>query len=309
MYHCMKLTFSILLFIALLTACSTAKQSHTTKTFANPLLNHGPDPYSFYKDGYYYYTNSTQKNLTIWKTKNIADLRTSEKKVVWTPPKGTMYSKEIWAPEILFLDNKWYMYFAADDGNNHNHRMYVIENSNADPLQGEWIFKGKIADDTDKWAIDGDVFKHNGQLYMIWSGWEGDVNGQQNIYIAKMSNPWTISSRRLKISSPQYDWEKHGYLKDETPQQVNVNEGPQFLKKKNKVFIIYSASGCWTDHYTLGMLTANANADLLNPNSWHKSPEPVFKNAPENGVYAAGHNSFFTSPNGKEDWILYHANS
>lgn len=187
--------------------------------------------------------------------------------------------------------------------------MYVIENSNADPLQGEWIFKGKIADDTDKWAIDGDVFKHNGQLYMIWSGWEGDVNGQQNIYIAKMSNPWTISSRRLKISSPQYDWEKHGYLKDETPQQVNVNEGPQFLKKKNKVFIIYSASGCWTDHYTLGMLTANANADLLNPNSWHKSPEPVFKNAPENGVYAAGHNSFFTSPNGKEDWILYHANS
>jgi GH43 family beta-xylosidase len=26
-------------------------------------------------------------------------------------------------------------------------------------------------------------------------------------------------------------------------------------------------------------------------------------------VYAPGHNSFFKSPNGKEDWILYHANA
>ena len=302
-----RLTFTLLSVIFLM-ACFTSQPPRPTKTFSNPLLDHGPDPYSFYKDGYYYYTNSTQNRLVVWKTKNLADLRTAESKTVWTPPANTMYSKELWAPEILFLDGKWYMYFAADDGNNHNHRMYVIENSNPDPFQGTWEFKGKISDPSNKWAIDGDIFKHKGQLYMIWSGWEGDVNGQQNIYIAKMSNPWAISGNRVKISSPEYDWETHGYIKGETPEQVNVNEGPQFLKGKDKVFIVYSASGCWTDYYTLGMLTADANADLLNTASWKKSSEPVFKAAPENGVYAAGHNSFFKSPNGKEDWILYHAN-
>ena len=52
-------------------------------------------------------------------------------------------------------------------------------------MNGNWTFKGKVADENDKWAIDGDVFEHNGQLYMIWSGWEGDKNGQQDIYIAK----------------------------------------------------------------------------------------------------------------------------
>jgi len=26
-------------------------------------------------------------------------------------------------------------------------------------------------------------------------------------------------------------------------------------------------------------------------------------------VYAPGHNSFFKSPDGKQDWILYHANN
>jgi len=40
------------------------------------------------------------------------------------------------------------------------------------------------------------------------------------------------------------------------------------------------------------MLTADVNADLLNPNSWKKSAEPVFKQSPENGVFAPGHNSF-----------------
>ncbi|WP_346239197.1 glycoside hydrolase family 43 protein [Niabella insulamsoli] len=293
-----------------LTACNpSAKINQPDITFTNPLLPSGADPFSFYKDGYYYYTHTTGNRLVLWKTKNLADLKTAQRKTIWTPPPNTAYSKELWAPEILFLRGKWYMYFAADDGNNRNHRMYVIENAAADPMEGEWVFKGKVADATDKWAIDGDVFEHKGKLYMSWSGWEGDFNGQQNIYIASMSNPWTIESPRVKISSPEFKWETHGHLPHETPTQVNVNEGPQFLKHKNKIFIVYSASGCWTDFYTLGMLTIDANQDLLKAANWKKSPEPVFEAAPENGVYAAGHNSFFKSPDGKEDWILYHANS
>jgi GH43 family beta-xylosidase len=42
---------------------------------------------------------------------------------------------------------------------------------------------------------------------------------------------------------------------------------------------------------------------------WKKSLEAVFKQSPENWVFATGHNSFFKSPDGKQDWILYHANN
>ncbi len=284
--------------------------AQNSPTFTNPLLPSGADPYSFYKDGYYYYTHTQQNKLTIWKTKNLADLKTAESKTIWTPPAGTMYSKELWAPEIHFIKGKWYMYFAGDDGDNNHHRMYVLENASPDPMKGDWTFKRKVADEsTDKWAIDGDIFEHRGQLYMIWSGWEGDKNGQQNIYIAKMKNPWTITGGRSKISGSDFDWEKHGDLNDPNLPHVNVNEGPQILNHGKKLFIIYSASGCWTDFYALGMLTADASADLMNPKSWKKSPEPLFKQSPENKVFAPGHNSFFKSPDGKEDWILYHANS
>jgi len=289
-------------------ACAIAQQVKKT-TFTNPILPSGADPWIIYKDGYYYFTSTSGNALTLRKTRNIADLSAATKKTVWTPPSTGPYSKEIWAPEIHFLQNKWYMYFAADDGKNDNHRLYVIENASADPMQGEWTFKGQITDDTNKWAIDGSVFSHKGQLYMIWSGWEGDRNGQQNIYIAKMKNPYTLAGKRVKIAAPQYGWEKNGDLHDpNNPPHVNVNEGPEVLVHNNKLFLIFSASGCWTDEYALGMLTAPANADLLAPGSWKKHPQPVFRKNAANSVYAPGHNSFFQSPDGKEDWILYHAN-
>ncbi|MBO9618066.1 MAG: glycoside hydrolase family 43 protein [Niabella sp.] len=295
--------------LAVLLLSAGAYQVRAQQTFTNPLLPYGADPYSFYKDGYYYYTHTTGSKLVLWKTKTLADLKDAEQKTVWTPPPNTSWSKELWAPEILYLRGKWYLYFAADDGHNRNHRMYVLENSAADPMKGEWVFKGKVAAPGDKWAIDGDVLEYKKQLYMIWSGWADNKNGQQNIYIAKMSNPWTIDGERVLISQPEYDWERHGHLKGETPEEVHVNEGPQFLVHGSRIFIVYSASGCWTDFYCLGMLAAKNDKDLLTPANWIKSKEPVFKAAPEKGVFAPGHNSFFKSPDGKEDWILYHANA
>jgi len=289
---------------------SAFAQPAAKKQFTNPLLPSGADPWVIYHAGYYYYTNSKGDRLVLYKTKNMADLKSAENKNVWLPPPNTMYSKELWAPELHFINNKWYMYFAADDGNNDHHRLYVLENTSADPLQGEWTFKGKLSDKTNKWAIDASMFENKGKLYLIWAGWEGDKNGEQDIYIAQLKNPWTIGSKRVKISTPTYEWEKYGDLGEKSnPPHVNVNEGPEILKHNNKLFLVYSASGCWTDYYALGMLTTSTNKDLLDPASWTKSATPVFKQSPENGVYAPGHNSFFKSADGKQDWILYHANS
>ena len=125
-----------------------------------------------------------------------------------------------------------------------------------------------------------------------------------------MSNPWTVTGDRVLISSPELEWETHGDLNNpnDVP-HVNVNEGPQILENKDKLFLVYSASGCWTDYYALGMLTASAGSDLMNPNSWKKSSHPVFVQTAKNKLYAPGHNSFYKSPDGKESWILYHANS
>jgi GH43 family beta-xylosidase len=298
---------NILLTLYLLAAVATGAFAQDTApaTFTNPLLPSGADPWVIYHDGFYYYANSAGKQLIIRKTKTMQGLGAAPRTIIWKAPDGTAWSKELWAPELHYLRGKWYMYFAADDGSNDHHRIYALENLSPDPTLGEWTFKGQVGDASNKWAIDVSVFEHAGELYMLWSGWDGDGNGQQNIYIAKMENPYTIKGDRVKLSSPELDWEKFGTA---NPPHVGVNEGPEILEHGDKIFLIYSASGCWTDHYALGMLTAKASADLMDPKSWTKSPNPVLETSAENSVYAPGHNSFFKSPNGKEDWIIYHAN-
>lgn len=279
-------------------------------TFSNPLLPSGADPWAIYHAGYYYYTHTTGNNLTLWKTRNLADLKTATSKVVWTPPAAGPNSRDIWAPELHFLGGKWYLYYAADAGTNNSHRLWVLENSAPDPLQGTWTDRGQLADPAaDHWAIDGSVFENNGQLYLIWSGWEGAANGRQNIYLAPLKNPWTLAGPRVLVSTPTYAWERNGDTNNPNdPPHIDVNEGPEVLRHGDKLFLVYSASGCWTDAYALGMLTADAGSDLGNPASWTKTPTPVFQQSPANHVFAPGHNSFFTSPDGRQSWLLYHAN-
>ncbi|RPD47077.1 glycosyl hydrolase family 43 [Hymenobacter sediminis] len=308
----MKTYFLRLLLSAMLLAGSAHAQQApvaTPATFTNPLLPAGADPWSIYHEGYYYYTHTTGRNITLWKTKSLSQLKTAPSKVVWTPPATGPNSRDIWAPELHHIGGKWYLYYAADAATNQTHRLWVLENSSPDPMQGTWVDKGQVRDITNKWAIDGSVFENNGQLYFVWSGWEGDDNGRQDIYLARLKNPWTVDGPRLKVSTPVYAWERNGDLNNpQDPPHVDVNEGPEVLRHGNKLFLIYSASGCWTDFYALGMLTASADSDLLQPGSWAKSPTPVFQQDPANKVYAPGHNSFFKSPDGTQDWILYHAN-
>ncbi len=288
------------------------------RTLTNPLKSSGPDPWVVTRDGWYYYMNSTGSNLTIWKTRRIEDLAKAEKTVVWTPPEGQTYSKELWAPELHWLDGKWYIYFAADAGHNEDHRIYVVENASEDPTKGTWTFRGKVADPTDRWAIDATILEptpaNGGKMYMVWSGWEGDKNGVQSIYIARMTNPWTIEGKRTRISTPEFAWEKVGDLDaydgrtvQELP-HVDVNEGPEVLEHGNRVFVVYSGSACWTNYYELGMLTATLGSDLLDAGSWTKSNEPLFRQNPAGGAFGTGHNGFFKSPDGTQDWIIYHAN-
>lgn len=275
-----------------------ALSGYAASTFTNPLLSDGPDPWVIYDNGFYYYTNTTGDNITLWKTRDITDLRDAEKKVIWTPPPGEPYSKQIWAPELHKVDGKWYMYFTADAGDNKTHRLWVLEDQSPDPFSDDWIFKGPVQGMSNYWAIDPTEFDEHGKQYIVWSGWPAQSPDIQNLYIARLKTPWEVEGKRVLISTPEYDWERFG----------NVNEGPEILKHDSKIFLIYSASGCWTDHYALGMLVASAKSNLLKSRSWKKVKHPVFSSSAEAHAYGTGHNTFFKSPDGKQDWILYHAN-
>ena len=149
-----------------------------------------------------------------------------------------------------------------------NHHIYVIENSSPNPLEGEFVMKGRIkTDKDDNWAIHASTFEHQGQRYLIWCGWPKRriETETQCIYIARMENPWTLSSDRVMIAEPEYEWERQWISPDgsKTAYPIHVNESPQFFESKNKdkVLIYYCASGSWTPYYCIGLLTADAGSD------------------------------------------------
>ncbi len=246
-----------------------------------------------YHGGFYFYCEVRNKrHIYIRRSRTIAAIGSDPGVRVWSAPARGGNSDNVWAPELHLIDGRWFIYYAADDGKNENHRMWVLEGQGTDPL-GKYRCCGRM--ETGGWAIDGTILNlDDRRKYFIWSGWPGKKDGVQNIYIAPMRDPATISGSRVMIAAPTQSWERNS---------MPICEGPQVLRRNGDLFIVYSASGSWTPDYCLGLLH-NTTTDVLNPARWIKHG-PVFQKTDQ--VWGVGHCSFVKSMCQTEDWIIYHS--
>ncbi|WP_339180063.1 family 43 glycosylhydrolase [Oceanobacillus sp. FSL W7-1293] len=268
--------------------------------YPNPLVEQRADPYIYkHTDGFYYFTGSYPEfdRIVIKRSETIAGLKDAPETAVWEKHSTGIMSCHIWAPEIHFIDGKWYIHFAAGDIDDvWAIRPYVLENDSTDPFKGNWIEKGQINTDFQSFSLDATTFEHNKKRYLIWAQ-KVDNDTISNLYIAEMENPWTIKSSQVVLSTPDLNWEQEGFY---------VNEGASVLKRNGKIFVAYSASA--TDHrYAMGLLTADENSNLLDPASWIKSDKPVFVTCEKTKEYGPGHNSFTVAEDGETDLLVYHS--
>jgi GH43 family beta-xylosidase len=279
-----------------------ARAAPSASSWVNPIVPQRADPQVFlHSDGYYYMMATVPEydRLELRRARTLAGLASTTPKTVWQPHATGVMAAPIWAPEMHFIDGKWYIYFSAGEAGKpwDRIRVYALQNGSANPLEGDWTEKGQVKTPWDTFTLDPTSFEHKGVRYFVWTQVEPGVLGS-NIYIAKMDSPTSIAGTPAVISRPDLEWEARG--------GVWVNEGPAVLVRKGKVFIAYSASA--TDaNYCMGLLTADADADLLDPKSWHKAKEPVLKSNAATSQYGPGHNSFTTTPDGKTDILVYHS--
>ncbi|WP_233004690.1 glycoside hydrolase family 43 protein [Exiguobacterium aurantiacum] len=268
------------------------------------ILEQRADPWVYlHTDGYYYFTASVPEYdlIELRRAKSLQTLRTAEPVTAWVKHETGPMSDLIWAPELHHIHGKWYLYFAAAKSRDivnglFDHRMFVLENESANPLEGEWVEKGQVQTEWDSFALDATVFEHKGTHYLVWAQKDPSIDGNSNVYIAELENPWTIKLPQVMLTKPEYDWETRGFL---------VNEGAAVLKRNGHIFITYSASAT-DENYCMGMLCASEDADLLNPASWSKSFRPVFQTNADVNQFGPGHNSFTVNEKG-EDVLIYHA--
>ncbi len=285
-------------FLVLILAAASAS-AEAPATFHNPLKRHGADPWLFFHDGWYYLAATTGRDVQLRKARRLEDLKTAEDRVVWKEDEPSR-NRDLWAPEFHRLDDgagpRWYLYFTAGDGREPSHRMYVAESAGDDPM-GPYSFKARLQTDPNDefYAIDGTVLTMpDGSHYFVWCG-RPSPSGQ-GLYIAKMKDPWTLTGPRTYLDVDGFGCD-------------HVREGPVALRHgdEDRVFLVYSACSADTPDYKLGMVSIAPGADPLRTASWKQHAEPIFQRNDAAGVFGPGHCSFFKSPDGREDWIAYHA--
>lgn len=264
------------------------------------------DPYVYkHSDGYYYFTASipAYDGIVLRRSKTLFGLAEAEEVEIWHKHESGPMSYHIWAPELHYLNNCWYIYFAGGEKEDvWNIRPYVLECKDQDPLTGTWTELGKMkrADDDEfsfeAFSLDATIFENKGKHYYVWAEKVGVGRQISNLYIAEMERPDKLKTVQVLLTTPDYDWERVNFW---------VNEGPSVVKKNGKLFLTYSASDTGPA-YCMGMLTADENSDLLDPLSWKKERYPVLKTDEAKGIYGPGHNSFTKDEEG-QDIMVYHA--
>ncbi|KAK4661105.1 uncharacterized protein QC763_001360 [Podospora pseudopauciseta] len=289
----------------LLAAPVTAQASSTTTSspavsYVNTLANQRADPHIFkHTDGWYYFTATVPAfdRIILRRAQSIQALGDAAETTVWRRKSSGVGSGQVWAPEIHFIDGKWYIYVALGVANEWRIRAYVLEASGANPLTSTWIEKGIIKTNWDTFSLDATTFTVNSTRYLVWAQQDPSRSGENSsLFIAPLQNPWTIRGTAVAISHPDLAWERIGY---------KVNEGASVIQRNGRIFMTYSASA--TDHnYCMGLLSASATANLMNPASWTKSRTPVFVSNANTKQWGPGHNSFTLSEDGKSDLMVYH---
>ncbi|GAA0482109.1 glycosyl hydrolase [Paractinoplanes deccanensis] len=267
-----------------------------------PLITQRADPFITPRtNGMYYFTGSVPEydRIIVRGASTLTGLSTAAESVIWRRPASGTMGGHIWAPELHRIDGRWYIYFAAGDSDDvFRIRTYVLESTRADPLDpAGWTLKTQLRTEWDGFTLDATTFAHRGSRYLVWAQSEPEIAVNTSLYIARMANPWTLATKPTRISTPTRTWEIQGF---------KVNEGPAALIRNGRVFLTFSASA--TDaRYCMGLLTASANADLLNRASWTKTPNPIFVSNPETSQYGPGHNCFTVAEDGVTDVLVYHA--
>ncbi len=276
-------------------------------TFANP-LGAGADPWVVRRGSTYYYVKSQDRRIWVASANRLTDVITAPPRDVWTAPDTGWNRTNIWAPELHFIDGRWYIYYAGGRSGPPftSQHAGVLQSAGDDPF-GPYESRGMLytGDSVgmgtgDRWSIDLTVGRIAGREYAIWSGWAHNAatdKTAQQLYIAPMENPWTIEAHRVLLSAPDAEWERGP--------ELDLQEGPELLRHGRDVFVIYSTRDSWLKDYALGQLRLRDTlANPLDPGSWTKSG-PVFTgNA---GVFGVGHASFVTTPDDSEQWIVYHS--
>lgn len=287
----------------------TIHQDH----YVFPVATNRADPCIAKWNGKYYFiaTNDADGNHTLYirEADTIPDLVTAKEALILDSSTYEDIGGLLWAPEFHVVEGNLYIYHAATPGEFFYEESHVIMlRRGGNPMcKKDWSRPNRVVRKDGSYlceagktiSLDMTNFEVDGTYYVAWSERQfSPVDLGAWIYLAKVDKdePWKLICDPLVITKPDYGWANN---------HVFVDEGPFTIIKEGKIFMTFS-SALVDETYVVGLLTADRNADLLNPESWTKTNYPLLTSRSIPGEYGPGHNAYVIDNNGTY-WNTYHA--
>lgn len=257
------------------------------------------DPYVIKANGKYYLYATHAQGVQLY---------VSENKYDWEY-KGFCYvrdgHKEYWAPAVIELDGKFYMYVSTMPNEEDDVHQQKIQVAVCDTPDGEFKY---LNDLTEPFSIDAHVVKSGDDLYMFYSinDYEA-LRAGTLIVVDKMLSPTQMEGNPQIVVRATLDEEIFMKNRFKEGQHWHTLEGAFYFRKDDYHYIMYSGNCYQNENYYLGYAIAVGNTNDLRELEFKKYPsEDVYyplirKNDVEEGT---GHNSVLEE-DGKY-YVFYH---
>ncbi|MFC3495664.1 family 43 glycosylhydrolase [Glycomyces rhizosphaerae] len=320
------------------TVTGTVQQS----SYDFPFIAGRADPHVFYNadDGHYYATGShytepwdgeivqatSYRNIGIRRAATIEGLATAPEHVIVDPDNVAGhtygYSGFIWAPEFHKINGTWYILVGVNRGWSQGGSfpdvtvLIPFTGSEQDVSDGKMLdaaYWGTPIELPGVAAFDVTYFEQDGQGYYL-------IPSAATIRVVKAQMGEGVVPQTTGATTTIYGCSKpFHYGKQEgsyssTNEGVDqcVVEGPYVVEHDGRIYLTYS--GATVDkYYTLGLLQADANADIMDPASWTARDYPLLTSydTVDGSIGGAahvggGHNSFVVDEAGNLA-LVYHA--
>ena len=282
----------------------TYKITGKAKLTSYPVLNGRADPNIYKYNGKYYFiaTGETQNQSQVC-------IREADTPLGLFSAKDheliANVKKPRWAPELHEIGGKLYILLAVGDAWNKVQSCMMELKEGGDPtVKSDWTEPVQVTRKdgsalyTDGITLDMTYFEQGGTHYVCWAQrYIGSPNGTSDLWIATIDpeNPYKLTSDPVCILRDQYGWDRV---------DTTVDEGPFVIQNNGKVYLTFSGAGV-SNMYVVGLLTADENADLLNPESWAETNYPILSSESVSGEYGPGHSCFSVDEDGRPIFV-YH---
>ncbi|MBN2047599.1 MAG: glycoside hydrolase family 43 protein, partial [Anaerolineaceae bacterium] len=282
-----------------------------SRFYRNPVYPHScPDPFVIkYCGEYWCYFTGRQPDDRCFGILHSLDLVNWERlgsAMDPLPPSTLPYPDlHYWAPEVVYSNGKFYMYYSVGDEVNMQVRVAVADH----PAGPFWDSGWRLT--AEPFAIDPHVFvDEDGSRYLFYAT---DYLTHERVGTGtafdRLITPYQTAGKPCPVTRARFDWQIYDPHRTEKGGVCwHTLEGSFVLKHAGKYYQMFSGGNWQNDTYGVAY---GVTADLNQPAEWDQPcdgiMEPqILRSLPRQGVIGPGHNSVVRGPDNHTLYCVYH---